>query len=201
MGQAPQYAPTFESNGVAGQPDHQHNMMSQQQLQHQQHDTALQQQQHPEQHRSAPQHHHQQEMGHHQHGAEQKWHASYCGFCSPFDLCMKAWCCPCFVYGRTKHRMQSNGNMNGYDSMNSSVSSSFPLCPPPPRGLLLLAFPLTKLVADNTQNYVVFLVLWGTMLWSCLDPALDQSKRHASEAQPQGQWLHRLLVRVLLPAV
>lgn len=136
MSQAQPYARGYEANAV-GHPEHQHNMMSQQQLQHQQH---------PEQHRSAPQHQ-QHQMVHHQHGTEQKWHASYCGFCSPFDLCMKAWCCPCFVYGKTKHRMQSNGNMNGYDSMNSSVSPCTPH----------LSFTKqNKLMADNVCIFSVF---------------------------------------------
>lgn len=145
MGQAQPYAPGYEANEV-GQPHHQYNMMSQQQLQHQQH---------PEQNRSAPQHQ-QQQMVHHHRGTEQKWHASYCGFCSPFDLCMKAWCCPCFVYGKTKHRMQSNGNMNGYDSMNSSVShySALPCSP-----LLVpqdFHSPTRVLMTNNIRNFSVF---------------------------------------------
>ncbi|CAN8096788.1 unnamed protein product [Discula destructiva] len=62
----------------------------------------------------------QQQVARGQQTPPQPWQASYCGCCSPFDLCMKAFCCPCFVYGKTHHRIRENGNMEGYDSVNSS---------------------------------------------------------------------------------
>lgn len=106
--QAPPYAPAYGPNDVGQQ--HQYSTPSQQQLET-----------HKQQYSATTQPHQPQQMAHHHNVDGQKWRASYCGFCSPFSLCMKTWCCPCFVYGKTKHRLQANGDMTGYDSMNGSV--------------------------------------------------------------------------------
>lgn len=50
-----------------------------------------------------------------------KWHAPYCGFCSPIDLSLITWCLPCLTFGQTHHRLQWGGNMESYEPFNSSV--------------------------------------------------------------------------------
>lgn len=52
----------------------------------------------------------------------QKWHASYCGFCSPFDQAVITCCCPCFTFGKTHHRLRWGNHMENYESSNTSVS-------------------------------------------------------------------------------
>ncbi|TGO35377.1 hypothetical protein BHYA_0160g00100 [Botrytis hyacinthi] len=44
---------------------------------------------------------------------------SFWACCSPVDICMKAWCCPCFVFGRNHYRI-NNGTDEGYSACNSS---------------------------------------------------------------------------------
>jgi len=39
------------------------------------------------------------------------------GCCSPFTLCLKSWCCTCFVVGKNHHRI-ANGSDAGYSSCN-----------------------------------------------------------------------------------
>lgn len=50
-----------------------------------------------------------------------KWHAPYCGFCSPIDLSLITWCLPCLTFGQTHHRLRWGGNMESYEPLNSSV--------------------------------------------------------------------------------
>lgn len=50
-----------------------------------------------------------------------KWHESYCGFCSPIDLCLVTWCLPCLTFGKTHHRLRWGGNMENYEPLNTSV--------------------------------------------------------------------------------
>lgn len=52
----------------------------------------------------------------------QKWHASYCGFCSPFEQGLITCCCPCFTFGKTHHRLRWGNHMENYESTNTSVS-------------------------------------------------------------------------------
>ncbi|KAF5876098.1 putative plac8 family protein [Botrytis fragariae] len=42
---------------------------------------------------------------------------SFWACCSPFDLCLKACCCPCFVSGRNHHRIE-HGNDDDYSTCN-----------------------------------------------------------------------------------
>lgn len=51
---------------------------------------------------------------------KQEWHNSGASCCSPMGTCCMAWWCPCFQYGKTRHRSKNNGNMAGYSSFNSS---------------------------------------------------------------------------------
>ncbi|KAH7130140.1 PLAC8 family-domain-containing protein [Dendryphion nanum] len=51
---------------------------------------------------------------------QQEWHHSGSSCCSPFSTCLLSWCCPCIVYGRTKHRVKNDGNMQGYSCCNMS---------------------------------------------------------------------------------
>ncbi|KAA8573684.1 hypothetical protein EYC84_005260 [Monilinia fructicola] len=42
---------------------------------------------------------------------------SFWACCTPFDLCLKACCCPCFVSGRNHHRIE-HGNDDDYSTCN-----------------------------------------------------------------------------------
>jgi hypothetical protein len=51
----------------------------------------------------------------------QPWRNSLFG-CGPINLCLVTYFLPCVTFGKTHHRLRKNGNMEGYDSINASVS-------------------------------------------------------------------------------
>jgi Cys-rich protein (TIGR01571 family) len=83
--------------------------------------------------------------------------------CTPFgpSLCpiklthtgCLSWWCPCIIYGRTRHRIRSNGDMNGYSCCNGSVSSHSTRHIPP----RLISFPRSLLLRPtNTPQCAAF---------------------------------------------
>ena len=52
----------------------------------------------------------------------QTWYAGIFDCFNPIDTCLVAYCCPCVTFGKTFHRMENNGNMEGYQPVNTSVS-------------------------------------------------------------------------------
>ncbi|KAJ4986976.1 hypothetical protein SVAN01_07517 [Stagonosporopsis vannaccii] len=54
---------------------------------------------------------------------KQDWHHSGTSCCTPFSTCCLTWWCPCVTYGRTRHRMKSNGNMKDYSCCNTSCAA------------------------------------------------------------------------------
>lgn len=49
------------------------------------------------------------------------WHSAFFGCFSPIDTCLMTWCLPCVTFGRTHHRLRKNGNLDGYEPINTSV--------------------------------------------------------------------------------
>ncbi|RYO74287.1 hypothetical protein DL766_007016 [Monosporascus sp. MC13-8B] len=50
----------------------------------------------------------------------QPWYASFFGCFNPVDLCLMTWCLPCVTFGKTHHRLRENGNLDGYEPINTS---------------------------------------------------------------------------------
>jgi len=50
----------------------------------------------------------------------QTWHAALFGCFDPIDLCLMTWCLPCVTFGKTHHRIHKNGNLEGYEPVNTS---------------------------------------------------------------------------------
>ncbi|KAG8166138.1 hypothetical protein KVR01_004690 [Diaporthe batatas] len=50
----------------------------------------------------------------------QPWHNSLFGCCSPIDLCLITYCLPCVTFGKTHHRLRKNGEMEGYEPINTT---------------------------------------------------------------------------------
>ncbi|KAF8474618.1 PLAC8 family-domain-containing protein [Kalaharituber pfeilii] len=49
-----------------------------------------------------------------------EWETGFCSCFSPIGTCcLGAWC-PCILYGRTHHRLEHNGSLDGYSCCNSS---------------------------------------------------------------------------------
>ncbi|QDS72097.1 hypothetical protein FKW77_003431 [Venturia effusa] len=48
------------------------------------------------------------------------WISSFFGCFSPIDLCCMTYCLPCVTFGKTHHRTRKNGNMDGYEPINTS---------------------------------------------------------------------------------
>lgn len=59
----------------------------------------------------------------------QPWYSSLFGCFTPVDLCLTTWCLPCVTFGKTHHRLRNNGNLEGYQPVNTTVS--LPLTPQP----------------------------------------------------------------------
>lgn len=57
----------------------------------------------------------------------QPWYSSFFGCFSPVDLCLMTWCLPCVTFGKTHHRMQKSGTLEGYEPINTSVSRNRPI--------------------------------------------------------------------------
>lgn len=54
------------------------------------------------------------------------WYTSFFGCFSPIDTCAITCCVPCITFGKTHHRTRKNGNMEGYNCVNTSVSARVP---------------------------------------------------------------------------
>jgi len=50
----------------------------------------------------------------------QGWSNQFFGCCSPIDLCLITYCLPCVTFGKIHHRTRKNGNMEGYEPINTS---------------------------------------------------------------------------------
>jgi Cys-rich protein (TIGR01571 family) len=50
----------------------------------------------------------------------QSWSASLWGCFNPVDTCLITWCLPCITFGKTHHRLRKNGNLDGYEAINTS---------------------------------------------------------------------------------
>ncbi|KAF7899101.1 uncharacterized protein EAF01_008314 [Botrytis porri] len=74
------------------------------------------------------------------------YRSSFWACCSPINLCMKAWCCPCFVSGRNHHRI-NHGNDVDYSSCNGSCCGWCVLAP-----VGGLSFVLQMLDRQNMQQ-------------------------------------------------
>jgi len=48
------------------------------------------------------------------------WSSAFFGCFSPIDLCCITYCLPCVTFGKTHHRTRKNGNMEGYEPINTS---------------------------------------------------------------------------------
>jgi hypothetical protein len=56
----------------------------------------------------------------------QSWHSNFIEFWNPLDTCLVTWCLPCVTFGKTHHRLRKNGNLDGYQPVNTSVSVLIP---------------------------------------------------------------------------
>jgi len=50
----------------------------------------------------------------------QPWHHAVWSFYDPIDTCLISWCLPCVTFGKTHHRVHKNGNLEGYEPVNTS---------------------------------------------------------------------------------
>ncbi|KAF2034552.1 PLAC8-domain-containing protein [Setomelanomma holmii] len=48
------------------------------------------------------------------------WSANFWGCFAPIDLCAITCCFPCVTFGKVAHRMDHNGDMSGYEPLNTS---------------------------------------------------------------------------------
>jgi len=54
------------------------------------------------------------------------WAESFFGCFMPIDTCLITCCVPCITFGKTHHRTRKNGNMEGYNCLNTSVRLPMP---------------------------------------------------------------------------
>ncbi|EFY86987.1 DUF614 domain protein [Metarhizium acridum CQMa 102] len=50
----------------------------------------------------------------------QSWAAGFFDCFSPIDTCLITYCLPCVTFGKTHHRVRKNGNLDGYEPINTS---------------------------------------------------------------------------------
>ncbi|GAO15861.1 uncharacterized protein UV8b_07745 [Ustilaginoidea virens] len=50
----------------------------------------------------------------------QSWFAGFFDCFDPIDTCLVAYCFPCVTFGKTHHRVVKNGNLDGYEPINTS---------------------------------------------------------------------------------
>ncbi|KAI3317349.1 PLAC8-domain-containing protein [Xylariaceae sp. AK1471] len=50
----------------------------------------------------------------------QSWTSNFIEFWNPVDTCLITWCLPCVTFGKTHHRLRKNGNLEGYEPINTS---------------------------------------------------------------------------------
>ncbi|KYK62079.1 hypothetical protein DCS_03224 [Drechmeria coniospora] len=48
------------------------------------------------------------------------WHAGFFECFKPIDLCLISCCLPCVTFGKTHHRLRKNGDLVGYEPINTS---------------------------------------------------------------------------------
>ncbi|KAF1349257.1 PLAC8-domain-containing protein [Lizonia empirigonia] len=53
---------------------------------------------------------------------KQDWHHKGSSCCTPIGTCCLSWWCPCIIYGRTRHRMKTRGDMSKYSCCNTSCA-------------------------------------------------------------------------------
>lgn len=53
--------------------------------------------------------------------SSQPWHNAFFGCFAPIDTCLITCCVPCVTFGKTHHRLRKNGNLDGYEPINTSV--------------------------------------------------------------------------------
>lgn len=133
-------------------------------------------------------------------GAE-KWHASYCGFCSPFDQGLITCCCPCFTFGKTHHRLRWGNHMENYESSNTSVSIS--MCPSLEDQKRGGGKRKGEKKGESTAELeippsTVLPLPDSKLLRRTVHPHRHAAVRRTKQVQPQGQLLRRHLLRVLL---
>jgi hypothetical protein len=51
----------------------------------------------------------------------QSWHSGFFDCFNPIDTCLITWCVPCVTFGKTHHRLRKNGNLDGWEPINTSV--------------------------------------------------------------------------------
>ena len=49
------------------------------------------------------------------------WHNAFFSCFEPIDLCLITWCLPCITFGKTHHLLHKDGNLAGYQPVNTSV--------------------------------------------------------------------------------
>ncbi|KAK1754208.1 PLAC8 family-domain-containing protein [Echria macrotheca] len=50
----------------------------------------------------------------------QAWTSPFFGCFNPIETCLMTWCIPCVTFGKTHHRLRKNGNMEGYEPINTT---------------------------------------------------------------------------------
>jgi Cys-rich protein (TIGR01571 family) len=52
--------------------------------------------------------------------SSQPWANGFFGCFNPIETCLMTWCIPCVTFGKTHHRLRKNGDLNGYEPINTS---------------------------------------------------------------------------------
>ena len=100
----------------------------------------------------------------------QAWNSPFFGCFTPIDTCLMTWCIPCVTFGKTHHRLRKNGNLDGYEPINTSVS-------------------LRGKRQENTTADIYLPVpplLRQRLRRSPLDPHVHAARRHPLQVQPPG---------------
>ncbi|KAJ6441431.1 Class II DAHP synthetase family protein [Purpureocillium lavendulum] len=50
----------------------------------------------------------------------QSWFAGFFDCFNPIDTCLITYCLPCVTFGKTHHRIRKNGDLTGYEPINTS---------------------------------------------------------------------------------
>jgi hypothetical protein len=50
------------------------------------------------------------------------WSSNFFGCLMPIDVCCMTYCLPCVQFGKVHHRTRKNGNLEGYEAVNTTVS-------------------------------------------------------------------------------
>jgi hypothetical protein len=49
------------------------------------------------------------------------WYSGLFGCFNPLDTCLVTYFLPCVTFGKTHHRLRKNGNLEGFEPVNTSV--------------------------------------------------------------------------------